>query len=101
MNTNRRLFLKYGAAAGAGVFASGLHPWSRMAWRRAHAKGAGARLYAGGSQYPMPVRDAKRLAAAERVNGALYESLGREGRDAVFALFDAGHLHLQLDEDQP
>ena len=77
------------------------HPWSRMAWRRAHAKGAGARLYAGGSQYPMPVRDAKRLAAAERVNGALYESLGREGRDAVFALFDAGHLHLQLDEDQP
>ena len=49
----------------------------------------------------MPVRDAKRLAAAERVNGALYESLGREGRDAVFALFDAGHLHLQLDEDQP
>ena len=77
------------------------HPWSRMAWRRAHAKGAGARLYAGGSQYPMPVRDAKRLAAAERVNGALYESLGREGRDAVFALFDAGHLHLRLDEDQP
>ena len=77
------------------------HPWSRMAWRRAHAKGAGARLYAGGSQYPMPVRDAKRLAAAERVDGALYESLGREGRDAVFALFDAGHLHLQLDEDQP
>ena len=77
------------------------HPWSRMAWRRAHAKGAGARLYAGGSQYPMPVRDAKRLAATERVNGALYESLGREGRDAVFALFDAGHLHLQLDEDQP
>ena len=77
------------------------HPWSRMAWRRAHAKGAGARLYAGGSQYPMPVRDAKRLAAAERVNGGLYESLGREGRDAVFALFDAGHLHLQLDEDQP
>ena len=77
------------------------HPWSRMPWRRAHAKGAGARLYAGGSQYPMPVRDAKRLAAAERVNGGLYESLGREGRDAVFALFDAGHLHLQLDEDQP
>ena len=77
------------------------HPWSRMAWRRAHAKGAGARLYAGGSQYPMPVRDAKRLAAAERVDGALYESLGREGRDAVFALLDAGHLHLQLDEDQP
>ena len=32
MNTNRRLFLKYGAAAGAGVFASGLHPWSRMAY---------------------------------------------------------------------
>ena len=32
MNTNRRLFLKYGAAAGAGLFASGLHPWSRMAY---------------------------------------------------------------------
>ena len=47
----------------------------------------------------LPVRDARRLAAAEAVDAALYDSLGQAGRDAVFALLDAGHYRLQLAED--
>ena len=74
------------------------HPWSRMAWRRAHGK-RGGRLYAGGRVLALPVRDARRLAAAEAVDAALYDSLGQAGRDAVFALLDAGHYRLQLAED--
>ena len=74
------------------------HPWSRMAWRRAHGK-RGGRLYAGGRVLALPVRDARRLAAAEAVDAALYDSLGQAGRDAVFALLDAGHYRLQLVED--
>ena len=74
------------------------HPWSRMAWRKA-AKAA--RLYAGGRTLSLPVRDAQRLAAAELVDGALYDSLSQAGRDAVFELLDAGHYRLALpDEDE-
>ena len=74
------------------------HPWSRMAWRKA-AKAA--RLYAGGRVLALPVRDAQRLAAAEAVDGALYDGLSQAGRDAVFELLDAGHYRLALpDEDE-
>ncbi|QIL20718.1 cupin domain-containing protein [Thermomonas sp. HDW16] len=74
------------------------HPWSRMAWRKA-AKGA--RLYVGGRMLALPVRDAQRLAAAEAVDGALYDGLSQAGRDAVFELLDAGHYRLSLpDEDE-
>ena len=59
------------------------HPWSRMAWRRASK---GARLYAGGQAHALPVRDAQRLAAANEVDGTLYDSLSAAGRDVVFAL---------------
>ena len=39
-------------------------------------------------------------AAAEQVDGGLYEGLGEAGRDAVFELLEAGHYRLQLaDED--
>jgi 50S ribosomal protein L16 3-hydroxylase len=72
------------------------HPWSRMAWRRA---GRQARLYAGGSCHPMPARDARRLAAADAVDGRLYDALGQAGRDAVFALLEAGHYRLQAQDD--
>lgn len=72
------------------------HPWSRMAWRKA-AKAA--RLYAGGRTLALPVRDAQRLAAAEAVDGALYDALSQPGRDAVFELLDAGHYRLSLADD--
>ncbi|MCT4578913.1 extracellular solute-binding protein [Donghicola sp.] len=32
LTSNRRTFLKYGAAAGAAALGSGLHPWTRMAY---------------------------------------------------------------------
>ena len=76
------------------------HPWSRMAWRRSLGKGkGGARLYAGGRALALPVRDAQRLAAAETVDGALYDSLSQAGRDAVFELLDAGHYRLSMEDD--
>lgn len=79
------------------------HPWSRMAWRKATRQ---ARLYAGGRTLVMPVRDAQRLAAAEAVDGALYDGLSQAGRDAVFELLEAGHYRLNFggealaDEDE-
>lgn len=72
------------------------HPWSRMAWRRASK---GARLYAGGQAHAMPVRDAQRLAAANEVDGLLYDSLSAPGRDVVFALLEGGHYRLDTGED--
>ncbi|MEO5630236.1 MAG: winged helix domain-containing protein, partial [Thermomonas sp.] len=74
------------------------HPWSRMAWRKA-AKDA--RLYAGGQAHAMSVRDARALAAADAIDGASYDRLGARGRDAAFALLDAGHYRLQLDDVDP
>ncbi len=76
------------------------HPWSRMAWRRsAQQRHAAARLYAGGSAYPMTVADARRLAAAETIDGALYAGLASAGRDAVLALLAAGHYQLLAEDD--
>ena len=73
------------------------HPWSRMAWRRASK---GARLYAGGQAHALPVRDAQRLAAANEVDGTLYDSLSAAGRDVVFALLEGGHYRLDTGEDE-
>jgi len=71
------------------------HPWSRMAWRKA-AKSA--RLYAGGRVMTLPARDAQRLAASESVDGALYDALSDEGRDAVLDLLAAGHYRLWVED---
>ncbi len=47
----------------------------------------------------MPVRDAQRLAAANEVDGLLYDSLSAPGRDVVFALLEGGHYRLDTGED--
>jgi 50S ribosomal protein L16 3-hydroxylase len=73
------------------------HPWTRMAWRRA---GRGSRLFAGGLSLPMPVRDARRLADATEVGGALYAGLSQAGRDAVIELLAAGHYQIPSDEPE-
>lgn len=86
-----RIEIEWDLAHGANLLR---HPWSRMAWRKA-AKDA--RLYAGGQVHGMAVRDAGALAAADAVDGALYDRLGPRGRDAVVALLEAGHYRLQLD----
>ena len=72
------------------------HPWTRMAWRRARR---GARLYASGQEFALPVADARALAAAVRVDDALYSRLSDTGRDAVIALLEAGHYHLLPPDD--
>lgn len=77
------------------------HPWTRMAWRKA---GRGARLYAAGQVCAVPVRDARRIAAAGTLDGAAYAGLSEAGRDAVFALLQDGHYRLQSPdgaEEQP
>ncbi len=71
------------------------HPWSRMAWRKATKA---ARLYAGGRVIALPERDARRLAAAESVDGALYDALSQAGRDAVCDLLAAGHYRLWTED---
>ncbi len=97
-STRPRIEVEWDLAHGASLQR---HPWSRMAWRRAAGKGSAARLYAGGRTLALPVRDAQRLAAAEAVDGALYDALSQSGRDAVFELLDAGHYRLSLpDEDE-
>jgi 50S ribosomal protein L16 3-hydroxylase len=73
------------------------HPWSRMAWRRA---GRAARLYVGGMDLAMPVRDARRIAAAADVEGDLYAALSQAGRDAVFELLSGGHYRLAPDDEE-
>ncbi len=93
-----RIEVEWDLAHGAGLQR---HPWSRMAWRRALGKGkTGARLFAGGHALALPVRDAQRLAAAETVDGALYDSLRQAGRDAVFELLDAGHYRLTMEDGE-
>lgn len=67
------------------------HPMTRMAWRRASK---GAVLFASGQALPMAVRDARALAAAERIDGALYQTLGERGREAVLVLITSGHYVL-------
>jgi len=73
------------------------HPWSRAAWRRA---GKGARLFVSGLGFALTARDAQRIAAAAELDGALYTSLSQAGRDAVFALIEAGHYQMLVDEDE-
>lgn len=67
------------------------HPMTRMAWRRARK---GAVLFASGQALPMGVRDARALAAAEQIDGALYQTLGERGREAVLVLLTSGHYVL-------
>ena len=73
------------------------HPLSRMAWRRARK---GARLYANGEAVALPVADARRIAAAAEIDGSLYASLSEAGRDALFALLEAGHYRFAEDGDE-
>ena len=73
------------------------HPFSRAVWRRA---GKGARLFASGLGFALPVKDARTIAAATMLDGTEYAALSQAGRDAVFALFEAGHYQMLTDEDE-
>ncbi|TWI03729.1 50S ribosomal protein L16 3-hydroxylase [Luteimonas cucumeris] len=74
------------------------HPWTRMAWRKATR---GATLFAAGHDYPTPVKDAQRIAAADRIDDHGYLALSERGRDLVHELLQGGHYQLLLpDEDE-
>jgi 50S ribosomal protein L16 3-hydroxylase len=76
------------------------HPWSRMAWRRAHRKGEPARLYVSGHDYPLPAGDASLVANSSLLDGVAYAELSEEGRDCVIALLQAGHYRLALADEE-
>ena len=67
------------------------HPHSRVAWTR---DGRKARLFANGLVLPMGPADARRLAAAERVDAGALAALGAAGREALHTLVAAGHYQL-------
>ncbi|KAF1698216.1 transcriptional regulator [Pseudoxanthomonas jiangsuensis] len=73
------------------------HPWSRMAWRHRHA-GQGATLFCSGRSLELPLADARRLADAACLDGAAWAALSTAGRDAAYALYEAGHYALQADD---
>ena len=67
------------------------HPHSRVAWTR---HGRGARLFANGLGLSLGIADARRLAAAERLDAAGLAALGARGREALQTLVAAGHYQL-------
>ena len=75
------------------------HPFSRMAWRRT---GRRAILFANGESWPLPVRDAQRIAGSQVIDQAGYAALSEAGRDQAYALLEAGHYLLRPagDEDE-
>lgn len=72
------------------------HPWTRTAWRRAHAGDDEARLYVAGEDHPLPAADASRIAAAAEIGGELYASLSQPARDLLIDLLGQGHYRLAL-----
>ncbi|MFN7184702.1 MAG: winged helix domain-containing protein, partial [Thermomonas haemolytica] len=72
------------------------HPWSRMAWRR--GTDGHARLYAGGGMHLLDAGDARRLAAAGRIDAEAYAGLSGPGRAALLALVGAGHYQLEQED---
>lgn len=74
------------------------HPASRLAWRRRHA-GRNASLYCSGRALELPQADARRLADATVLDLAAWQALSAAGRDAAFALYEAGHYALDAGGD--
>lgn len=67
------------------------HPWARLAWRRAKR---GASLYCSGLDLGVSVKDAQRIAAAERLDGAAWRGLSAKGRQALQELMVLGFYQL-------
>ena len=75
------------------------HPFSRMAWRKAHKRGAQAQLFVSGQVHALPARDAQRIANAAEIDGEFYAALSEAGRDRVQALLHEGHYQLQMPDE--
>jgi 50S ribosomal protein L16 3-hydroxylase len=72
------------------------HPFSRLAWRKS---GRTAMLFCSGLEFPLPVKDAQQLAAAETMDGKTYACLSETGRDVAMDLYAQGHYQLLVDEE--
>ena len=72
-------------------------PWARLAWRKASK---GATLFCSGLDLPVGVTAARLLAPAETVDGKLYARLSAKGRDAVWALVQAGFYQPATEPDE-
>ncbi|SHE40900.1 cupin domain-containing protein [Thermomonas hydrothermalis] len=72
------------------------HPWTRIAWR-CDSQGQG-RLYASGQVYRLTPDAARQLAAAERIDAALYTRLDAQGQATVQALVAAGHYLAETED---
>ncbi|HEY2344592.1 MAG TPA: cupin domain-containing protein [Xanthomonadaceae bacterium] len=68
------------------------HPFVRTAWTR---QGKRALLFAAGASWPMKLDSARRLAAASRIDAALFAALDEDGQAAVVALALAGSYVVQ------
>ena len=74
------------------------HPASRLAWRRRQA-GRGASLYCSGQSIEVSQADARRLSDARMLDLGAWQALSAAGRDAAFALYQAGHYALDAGGD--
>src|SRR5690606_11549931 len=74
------------------------HPASRLAWRRRQA-GRGASLYCSGQSIEVSQADARRLSDARMLDFGAWQALSGAGRDAAFALYQAGHYALEAGGD--
>ncbi|KLD73378.1 transcriptional regulator, partial [Xanthomonas hyacinthi DSM 19077] len=68
--------------------------WARPAWRRATR---GATLFCSGLEFALPLKDARRLAAAERIDAGAYAALSAAGRETLLHLVEAG-VYQPLDQ---
>ena len=87
-----RIELEWDLAQGASLQR---HPASRLAWRR---KRRGASLFCSGLALDLPVADARLLAAAGQLDQRNWDALSAAGREAAFALYQAGHYALLADD---
>ena len=87
-----RIELEWDLAQGASLQR---HPASRLAWRR---KRRGASLFCSGLALDLPVADARLLAACGQLDQRSWEALSAAGREAAFALYQAGHYALLADD---
>ena len=87
-----RIELEWDLAQGASLHR---HPASRLAWRR---KRRGASLFCSGLALDLPVADARLLATCGQLDQRSWDALSAAGREAAFALYQAGHYALLADD---
>ena len=68
------------------------HPFVRSAWTQ---KGKRAQLFVGGESFAMGIASARKLAAAQSINGSDFNALDADAQNAVVALAMGGSFVVQ------